>query len=380
MCHWRGYDNKWAGVKSLAAITAVALLGACQSGEHEAKYSNYLTRLGRTLGVEAPDIMAAALPRLPRPGRLQLPLAAGNLGALDFLAISGCAVQVTIGKRNSSLGRMARPSQRLLLELEYLRLAPECIAYQRSQDRGELADTLQQAWEMKRRQLPARVFNATLGSAEYRSLWDIPAAPGPYPEGTGSQVINALQAIDGHARRWLDGDYRADNRDFELLLSEVAAGDAGALLQALARQGDWLRAANAVVSRHRAKGPLCAPGRRPAAADILPNVIRKYFVGDIQPRAAALGRRYHQLLPPVNQLESLLDPVLPAAYRDWQQRRDAALAELAAAPRRHVEHLIAIQHETDVRTYQTPACGASTVKTTAGTTPFLPRSRRKQAL
>jgi hypothetical protein len=72
----------------------------------------------------------------------------GKLGALDFLAISGCEVQVTIGKRNSSLGRMAKESQRLLLELEYLALAPECIDYQRRQGRSGVADTLEQAWQL----------------------------------------------------------------------------------------------------------------------------------------------------------------------------------------------------------------------------------------
>lgn len=327
----------------LAAAAGLALLGACQSGDPDGPYSNYLTRLGRTLEVEPPAPGASSLPRPPRSGELQLAVAAGSLDALDFLAISGCAVQVTIGRRNSSLGRMARPSQRLLLELEYLRLAPECIDYQRARGRDDLAGTLQQAWDLKRRQLPARVFNATLGGTEYRSLWRLPARAGDYPATVGSRVISALHAIDDHARRWLAGDFQADNLAFELLLSEVATGDAGALLQALARQGEWLRAADAVVARRAARGPLCAPRIRPAAADILPNVTRKYFVGEIQPRAAALGRRYHQLLPPLASLEDLLEPVLPPAYEDWRRQRDALLTELAAAPRRHVEQLIAIQ-------------------------------------
>jgi DNA-binding transcriptional LysR family regulator len=64
-------------------------------------------------------------------------------------------------------------------------------------------------------------------------LWHTPA----YKSGdatNSNQSIPALQAINGHARRWLAGDYRADNRAFEILLSEVAAGDGVALLPTVA--------------------------------------------------------------------------------------------------------------------------------------------------
>lgn len=325
------------------ACAAMALLSACHASGPDDSFRNYLERLGRTLSVEVPARNNTLLPRLPRPAQLQLKIPGGSLDALDFLAVRGCALQVTIGKRNSSLGRMARPSQRLLLELEYLQLAPECIADQREQGRETLADTLQQAWNMKREHLPALIFNATLGSDEYRSLWHIPASAGNYPAQTSSAVIASLHAINKHAIRWLGGDYQADNRAFEILLSEVMAGDGGALLQALAQQAEWLEASNAMLRQRMAKGPLCTPTTRPAAADILPNVIRRYFVGETQPRTAALGRRYHELLPPLTALEELLAARLPANYRAWQEQRNAGLEQWIDAPRQHVAALIALQ-------------------------------------
>jgi hypothetical protein len=119
------------------------------------------------------------------------------------------------------------------------------------------------------------IFNATLGGTEYRALWHTPA------HATNSSLaIPALQAINGHARRWLAGDYRADNRTFEILLSEVTAGDGGALLQALASQDGC----------------------------------------------------YRELLPPVAALEELLSSALPPGYRDWVSERNAQLAKLEAAP------------------------------------------------
>jgi len=77
--------------------------------------------------------------------------------------------------------------------------------------------------------------------------------------------------------------------------------------------------------------------------DILANVIRKYFIGGIQPRAAALNRRYEDLLPPIAVLEQVLGSALPPAYQAWRDQRDADLARWLVAPRQHVAELQAIQ-------------------------------------
>ena len=294
---------KKARVKSLWRImahsVALCLLVGCEPPGREAQCQHYLFSLGHTRPVDVPTMQLPVLHGPPGIDQLHLDIPAGNLDSVDFLALSGCAVQVTIGKRQSNLGRMARDAQRLLLTLEYLRLAPRCITYQRQRDAVPLADTLERAWQVQRQQLPALIFNATLGGAEYRALWHAPVpayTPGESNSATSSsRVIPALQAINVHARRWLSGDYRAENRAFEILLSEVAAGDGSALLQALASQDAWL------------------------------------------------ARRYRAVLPPVTALEELLSSVLPPDYRDWERQRSARLEQLLAAPGRHAQQLKAIQ-------------------------------------
>ncbi len=327
------------GLGRALSCAAGLLLCGCQGSGPEGAFQEYLTRLARTLEVASPEVEVAPVPRPPRPGALRIAFPGSSLDTLDFLALTGCELQVTIGKRNSSLGRLAADSQRLLLELEYLRLAPDCIAHQRAEGRAALADTLEAAWRDKREQLPARIFNATLAGDEYRGFWRTGATPGDYPAATGSQAIDALQAINGLARRWLSGDYRADNLAFEIYLGEVAGGDGGALLRALALQAAWLGAADTALAHRERRGPLCAPGIRHGAADILPNVVRRFFIDGIQPHSAALGGRYHQLLPPVRELEAMLADALPPAFTAWQAQRDALLEDLAAAPRRHVKRL-----------------------------------------
>lgn len=318
------------------------LLASCGGQQPDAALARYLERLQRTLDQPVPAVALPDLPRLPARGELRLDLERSSLGTLDFLALSGCEVQITIGKRNSSLGIMASPSQRLLLELEFLRLAPACISHMQATERSGLADLLQGAFDLKQQQLPALIYNATLGGPEYRNLWQPPQSLGSYPERTSSVPLTALTEIHASARRWLAGNYAANNIEFEILLSEVAQADGGALLKALALQTGWLQAGDALLQARRQRGPLCSGPIRPAAASTLRNVIEKFFVGEVQPWSAALGRRQHELLPLVAALESALESALPLAYRQWQGHRDSQLQHWAGAPRRHVEALQAV--------------------------------------
>ena len=255
----------------LAALASGALVGCTGDWPGHA-----LQGLAEVISPAPSGVTAAAGAALAPPQALRLELAGDGLGGLDFLALSGCELQATHGRRSSSLGSRARDSQKLLLDLEFLRLAPACIDLQRERGNRALADTLQQAWGLKRRQLPAAIYNATLGSDEYREFWERPAHALPAePTGAAGGAIASLAAINNQVRHWLAGDFRADNREFEILLWEVAAGEGGAPLQALAT------------------GP----------AD------------------AVSDRCDHPLLVPILELEHQLAAVLPPAYREWRGRR-----------------------------------------------------------
>lgn len=323
----------------LCAIVLLVVAGC--GGDHlDRPFEVYLDRLGRTLEQEAiSPPPAAPISRRPRTGQLRIDIAPDKFGALDFLDLRGCELQVTIGKRNSSLGKLARDSQRLLLELEFLRLAPACVTFLREQGETALAERLQLSWHSKKDQLPAFIFNATLANDEYQQFWKSRLPAPEYPANTASAVISALEAIDALALQWLAGDYRADNQAFEILLYRVSLGDGGTLWRALAHQQAWLEAADGLVQRRRSAGPLCSAQYRPQAADILPVVVRKFFIDGIQPRAAQLGQRQYQLLAPVSSLESRLGDTLPPAYVQWQAGRDTQLEQLAGAPMRHVAQL-----------------------------------------
>lgn len=317
----------------------LALMAGCGNPGPEQAFDTYLSRLERPLETAPPAWERQPAPHPPRPARLRIPLAPGRLAALDFLALRGCELQVTVGKRNSSLGRLAPPSQELLLELEFLRLAPACIEYLKDEDREALAAELSAALDSKRRQLPGRIYNATLATDEFRRLWQAPQVLGDYPEATSSAPLSALDAINALTSRWLAGDYSANNRDFEMLLSEIAKGDAGSLLAALNLQKAALEGANVMLRAHRDGGGFCQGSLRSPDLDIFKNVVEKFFIKGIQPWSAALSQRLHGLVPSVRQLEAQLSAVLPPAYREWQLQRDSSLDTANQAPRQHVRQV-----------------------------------------
>ena len=212
-------------VQLLLCCASLTWLAGCQPTGPDSSFEIYLHKLGTALSTASPAHKTTDLPPLPRADDLKLEVSSDVDGGIDFLDLSGCAVQSTFIKQNSSLGRQAKPSQRLLLELEYLRLAPPCINRLRNKKNTALAETLEQAWRSGRQQLPALILNATLGSDEYRAFWLTAPAPGGYPRVDPEVAAAALQSINHHVVRLLNGDYQAHNRNFELLLSEVAGGE-----------------------------------------------------------------------------------------------------------------------------------------------------------
>ena len=160
---------------------------------------------------------------IPSARELRIPTNSSDFYKLDFMALGDCDLQITLGKYQSSLGRNASDSQRLLLDLEYLRLAPQCIKLKRVLGETALVEFLVGAEKHKRDQLAAGIFNATLASTEFQHFWGKPAA-NDIQSRQRPQALPALQAINALAARWLAGDYRAINIEFEIHLNEITRG------------------------------------------------------------------------------------------------------------------------------------------------------------
>jgi hypothetical protein len=338
--HWLA-DQKARCVKVLFVGWLVSLITGCSPPEQgPEQLLDYSQRLARTLGTVVPehDVMLIP-PRISDAEITLLDIPASKLNLLDFLALSDCALQVNIGRRNSSLGRNAAPSQILLLDLEFLALAPACVQTLKQEAETNLVEALTATIVTKTRYLPHRIFNAVLAGPEYGQFWQLPHELGQYPSAVGGDVFDTLHWFEYAATQWLSGNFQFQTDQLEQRLYELRAGDGGALLLAAVNQARSLQRANQLLVSRAAAGPLCPNGSSSTQAKTLETVVVKYFATGVQTWLADLSRRERQLMSPIENIEAQLATVLPLSYRQWVDRRLRTLNLLRDTPREHIASL-----------------------------------------
>lgn len=182
----------------------VMALASCDNDGREAMLDNYVLRLGRA--VDEPAAGADLAPPASRPSLGdRYPLAGTRIDLLEFLKLRSCRLQAAIAHRNSSLGKLAQPSQRLLNSVDFLRWVDPCITRMTAQGNMIIAGRLQQAAEQKTGQLPRLLWRAMLGAEEARLFWSRPSSLDSYPENTGVALIGTLEQLHRLASAWLAG-------------------------------------------------------------------------------------------------------------------------------------------------------------------------------
>ncbi|MDG2460462.1 MAG: DUF3080 family protein [Luminiphilus sp.] len=312
------------------------LTGCSEPASGPEHLTEYLDRLSTVTGVTLPHANPTSSSlELPRDDGHAAP-SASQIDLIDFLSLSGCELQINLGRRNTQLGRTASPSQRLLLDLEFLELAPACINLISERGDTALADTLQQVSVQRRQALPSAVVLAVHRGPEWRQFWEPPAALGLYPDQTSSQVVESLTRLSALTRNWLGDDWRADNREFELLLSDLRGGDGGALLYASDLISRDLGRANQMLDEARAQAPFCPYGAPTERSKILERTVQRFFINTLQPWLVKIRRRKELLLSSTQQLDAPFESALDAGYRRWSVQRDRTLERPATLIREHV--------------------------------------------
>ena len=321
-------------------LCLLALIGCSEPDNGPAHLDEYLTRLSAVTGIELTSRAPYESGRfdLPEEQAPELPTA-NQIDLIDFLSLSGCELQVNLGRRNTQLGRTASPSQRLLLDLEFMELAPECITLLRARGDDDLASTLAAVSVEREAQLPDSIARALLYGPEWRLFWERPATLGNYPDETNSAMNESLSRLADLTRDWLGGNWQASNREFELLLSDLRAGDGGALLAAHSLVSRELARANTLLARTLSAAPLCPFGNPTDRSKALEQVVSRFFVGAVQPWLVQLRQRTELLMEPVKNLEAPLSDALSPRYRAWVIERDDLLNTQTERIRTHIANI-----------------------------------------
>lgn len=158
-------------MRVLMSSLLLVLLSACSAETPENRLKDYAQRVANAIDYPVDLQLDATIPAYPRTRERWLEVEELREGVVDVFDLRRCGLMELIGERNSSLGKLALPSQRLLYELRFLPPLRQCIdtlASQavRDEDEEVLLKRLQEIEQVKRQQLPRVLSNAIFNSNE----------------------------------------------------------------------------------------------------------------------------------------------------------------------------------------------------------------------
>ncbi len=324
-------------------VTALLLAGCDPFAQADTMMDEYVERVGRVLerSAELQPIPSGELMPLRRERRLTAP--ALDMDMLDFLSLYGCELQYVVGERNSVMGRVMQPLNRLRYELRFIRAARDCLP---EIDKPELRGSIEQAIASKVEALPIAVWNATWGTEEIESLLTL--AKGPLPTEPRAEPVAQLAG---------------DIRHFNELLAALLAGDhsltldgVGPIHQRWESQhlaGQLFTSAHLLTTRlsdatlllqTRLNGrPLCLDRKPNNRSEQMEGVLYNVYSARVQPYLAQVRQVRDELIPPLARLAELQSDTMPANFRHWYLEHlvvdnpQGLWGRLDAAMQRHAE-------------------------------------------
>lgn len=310
-------------------VCALVLSGCNPFNEAEPMMGEYLERLGRVL-----DTPPAALPNdlpsastLPRRRERVLTMPDLELGMLDFLSLYGCELQYVVGERNSVMGRVMQPLNRLRYEVRFIRAAEDCRA--QVDDEG-LEQILLSAIESKRASLPIAVWNATWGVEEVERLLTL--SKGYYPVAPELDPVSDLVRDLGQLNRTVAA---LSAEQLEVSLEDIgrihqrwqAEFRAGQIINSARLLIAGLNAGTATIKARLDERPLCLNERPNTQSDIVRNFFFNIYIGEVQPYMSDVSRARDSLIVALAELADQQRDVMPESFQRWYQHHLSAQAE-----------------------------------------------------
>ena len=224
------------------------------------------------------------------PGRRQLSVTEPQLSInlLDFLSLSSCELGRVLGANNSSLGKLAAPSQRLHLQRDLMLSAPECIDVL-GEDDPELAEKLRRLLQQKYDARMTYWWNAWLSSEEWQAFLSRSEGLIPMAESSAEDQTTLLANPGSRVCRTAGTTVAVRRVEIRIgsdgVSSATDVSDSGHRALAFNQSSTYgcEHQRTRLLEQRLGDRPLCPAGRRTPQAEILQNVFHKYYAGVLQP-------------------------------------------------------------------------------------------------
>lgn len=304
----------------LRRLLLSALLVGCSERGPSALLETYAERVGNALEQPISLDFAAARAEQPAfpPRRERLfELEAVSEGLLEVLDFRQCGLLQQIAERNSSLGKLAGSSQRLIYELHMLPALRACHSRMIGIPGNEAFVTrLERIIAIKTRNLPRLLWNAIYASPEMEQQFAL--ASSPLTADTNAvatpllDVLSRFTLLATLSRRadW-DTPAFADRLEQDYATLYRSAFGAQWLYSLVLLTHTLERTADAIEQR-LARRPICFQRRPNNRARIIQSVFQQFYAGQLQPYMALIHRQGKLWLEQQHALVQQL-PVPPGA-------------------------------------------------------------------
>jgi len=339
------------GLVARLAVLVAILPGAGCSSDSASKLNEYPERIARTLDrPHSPETAtAAAVPERPQARDLRFEITSSSLDLLDFLSLNQCRLGQAVAKGNSALGKVAAPSQVMHQQRDFLLWAPACIE-QLAAEEPDLSQVLADALQQKQQQRMKLWWNGWFAGEEWQALaarsarlldWSSTPEDSATSDAHMSLTLAALDYALAQGAAWQQQQYGYDESLMEHHLQQLLLGES---------IGRWARSQYELTRRlnqvsdmllwRQLEKPLCPAGSKTPTAEILQNVLHKFYLVGLQPYMSRNDRFGGELMQRLLALQELMVDYRAehqlVVYQSWlkqlQQNRD----EFQQASQRHV--------------------------------------------
>ncbi|SDW51868.1 DUF3080 family protein [Marinobacter mobilis] len=309
------------GICVLVVGLTILTSGCNPFSEPRSMLDEYVERLARVLELEPSLSPIDPGERIPRRRDRQLALPELDINMLDFLSLYGCELQYVVGERNSVMGRVMQPLNRLRYEQRFIVEARNCLPEIHTDD--ALYQQVGQAIESKIASLPIAFWNATWGTEEMESLATLAKGALPITPDRGRviQVAADLALLNTTLEVMLVGNYHQPLDDVAALqqrwLNTHTLGQLFVSAHLLtARLDDATR-----LMQQRLEGrPLCLQGKPGQQARLAEAVLFNVYSTNVQPYLTLVQRTRDDMVPVAATLVQRQLAVMPAEFEPWYRR------------------------------------------------------------
>lgn len=282
-------------------IAALLLtISGCDASKPESMLTEYSQRMSTVLETGVQSATITELPTFPQKRDrtyLTTDLRQGLWEVLDFRQ---CDMLGIISERNSLLGKVMLPSQKMRYELRFVNALQQCKKTIQTmegpdQELDAFKDRLDEILTLKHNNLPLEVWNGIYASAEISKHFKTSAIPfSNKASGVDSEHVSVHTATQKFHHlatlassktielpNWLDNieaDYAA------LYRSDMGPQ----LLRSISLLTSHLTNVADAIDQRLSRKPFCFKDHQPPRAAVLNNVFRKYYVEQVQPYMATV--------------------------------------------------------------------------------------------